>query len=824
MKEKDTLFRTIVLNRPGLFSALVLLILVLAIYLQSLWFGYVNYDDALILDKRWILSRKLSWDGLLQMFSLQGKGSYQPIRHLAFAVVYYFWGTAPFGYHLFNVLFYFANLWVVFLLLRKLLRYSGRFENNRKLELWAWAGTVWFAVHPIHVESVAWMVANKEMLAGFFYFSALLCYLQSWEREFSWSYYLLSWVCLSLGMLSKPSVASLPLVIIAFELVYRRRVFNLKMFALRILPFLLVVGAGAVYYIFFTAAFTDILHGSLKIHSLSFATVLAKYIKILLLPINLCASYPPPFFMGEYNYRLVIYLMLDLGIFAALAYSLIKGRKSIAFAILFFLLNLVPVSGIFPISIFMADRYLYFSSLGFVFAGLVLLSGFWDRLKDDTLARRLFAVGSGLALLFLVSLSTIRCRDWKDGLSLWYSAVSTYPTFQFNHYAFGKSLLQGGYLDEAVEAFRNVNMINEEKGRPEHVMATYYIADILDRKGDSTSAEAYYKRVIEISEKDLKEENMLASVYQRLGRMDKAAEKWSEWGKRVIRQPERVKDVTRDLLKNGYTMQAFELVTEAIQASPPSAGMSIFLAEIQIEAGEYEKAVRTIEQAMEAGEDSMAVIAVKGDLLFGLGNTVKAFQFYSSLPLERLKAVQLERLAAGYYQGGELGNSLDVFRYLRDHAGLNEATAYNNLGVILEAMDSLEAAGIEYRRALKLDPDYSDVWFNLGNLALKLDEPEQSLEFYNRTRSIEGASIGVEMARGAVLMKLERYSEALDAYRSVLAFDSRHIGAILGAADALWQLGRKADAAEYYRNFLGNTPVDSEIPDYVRSRVGAAGR
>ena len=135
MKEKETretLFHKIISGRPGLFSALLLLILVLAIYLQSLWFGYVNYDDGLILSKEWIQFRKLSWEGLLQMFSLQGRASYQPLRHLAFAVVYYFWGTAPFGYHLFNLLFYFANIWVVFLLLRKLLRYSGRFDNKRK--------------------------------------------------------------------------------------------------------------------------------------------------------------------------------------------------------------------------------------------------------------------------------------------------------------------------------------------------------------------------------------------------------------------------------------------------------------------------------------------------------------------------------------------------------------------------------------------------------------------------------------------------------------------------------------------------------------------
>ena len=89
------------------------------------------------------------------------------------------------------------------------------------------------------------------------------------------------------------------------------------------------------------------------------ASVLAKYVKILMFPVNLCNSYPPPFFLGEYNYRLALYLVVDAALFDALLWSVRQKNKDIAFAISFFLLNLLPVSGIVPISIFMADRYLY---------------------------------------------------------------------------------------------------------------------------------------------------------------------------------------------------------------------------------------------------------------------------------------------------------------------------------------------------------------------------------------------------------------------------------------------------------------------------------
>jgi len=155
---------------------LLLVFAVIAIYGQSLWFGYVNYDDTLILNKRWIIYRELSWEGLRNIFTPRGVATYQPLRHLAFALSYRLSGTDPWGYHLFNLLFYLANLLVVYFLLRKLLRLSMNSHFGRA-GFWAWLGTLWFAVHPVHVDSVAWMVSNKEMRVGLFFVLALLSYI-----------------------------------------------------------------------------------------------------------------------------------------------------------------------------------------------------------------------------------------------------------------------------------------------------------------------------------------------------------------------------------------------------------------------------------------------------------------------------------------------------------------------------------------------------------------------------------------------------------------------------------------------------------------------
>lgn len=201
----------------GWIPAVLILLAVVAIYGQSLWFGYVNYDDTLILSKRWIAYRQLDWQGLGRIFLPHEMATYQPLRDLSFAIVYRFSGTNPFGYHLFNLLLYLANLLAVFYLFRLLLPYFTSLEK-KAVSFWAGLGVLWFAVHPVHVESVAWMIANKELLAGIFYFLSMICYVKSHREGFRTGYYLLSLIFLLLGLLSKPSVAGLPLVLIAFEL------------------------------------------------------------------------------------------------------------------------------------------------------------------------------------------------------------------------------------------------------------------------------------------------------------------------------------------------------------------------------------------------------------------------------------------------------------------------------------------------------------------------------------------------------------------------------------------------------------------------------
>ncbi|OGF96753.1 MAG: hypothetical protein A2Z86_07835 [Candidatus Glassbacteria bacterium GWA2_58_10] len=798
----------------GWIPAVLILLAVAAIYGQSLWFGYVNYDDALILDKRWIAYRQLDWQGLWKIFLPHEMATYQPLRDLAFALVYRFSGTNPFGYHLFNVLLYLANLLAVFYLFRILLPYFTALDR-KGATFWAGLAALWFAVHPVHVESVAWMVANKELLAGLFYFLSMICYVKSHREGFRTGFYLLSLIFLLLGLLSKPSVAALPLVLIAFELLGRKPDTRARDIILRSLPYLVLIAAAAGYYLFYTSAFVGrLLQGSLRIHLLTLSSVLAKYVLNLLLPVNLCNSYPPPFFSGSYNWHLAVFLGIDLLLAAALAFALRRKQKGLAFAILFFLLNLIPVSGIFPIAIFMADRYLYLSSFGFVLAGVLVLVRVFGTWSGPAAARRIFATAAAGALIFLTFLSAVRCRDWKDALTLWIAAVRTYPNYQYNYYGLANSYAQAGMQDQALETYLKTNMFKE------NFSADYYIARIYDVKGDSVEAEKYYRRVEALYEDEMLEQqwDVITAVYERLGLKDKLAGQLVENSRILKNYPERIMTIASKLASLGQVQKAVEALEGSIDAAPPSAGMRTALAAMLARLGDLAGALKAAQEARAKGENSVTLDLLEADLRFNSGDWRQAVGLYEAAGWEKLSARQKERLAASYFNSGRPGEALELFRALSREEGEKSAPAHNNIGVALEALDSLDEADKEYRKALELQENYADAWFNLGNVASKRGRNSEALEYYLRAEKIEGGTADLETARASLLAKMKRYPEALQLYGKLLEINPASKAALLGAGDAAWELGKKKIAREYYRKYLDRYGARA-APDGLLQRI-----
>src|SRR5262249_20613828 len=147
-------------------------------FLPSLYNGFVDWDDVKLLLENFQY-RALDWSNLRWMFGTFYMGHYQPLTWLTYALDYFLWGLDPFGYHLANLLLHSINALLFYFLALRLLALSVGAEASSRLRLGAFLAALLFALHPLRVESVAWITERRDVLSGLFFFAALLCYLKA---------------------------------------------------------------------------------------------------------------------------------------------------------------------------------------------------------------------------------------------------------------------------------------------------------------------------------------------------------------------------------------------------------------------------------------------------------------------------------------------------------------------------------------------------------------------------------------------------------------------------------------------------------------------
>ena len=208
---------------------LFIALLTFAVFLPALRNGFVNWDD----DKNFLtnyLYRGLGWEQLKWMFTTFHTGPYQPLSWITFGLDYIIWGMNPFGYHLTNVLLHSANAAVFYLLCLKLLSKggsSGDLKDKASLYLSAGFAALFFSIHPLRVESVAWATERRDVLSGLFYILTILLYLtprtSGGERASFSRRYALPLTVFLLALLSKAIVVTLPAALVILDIFYLKR-------------------------------------------------------------------------------------------------------------------------------------------------------------------------------------------------------------------------------------------------------------------------------------------------------------------------------------------------------------------------------------------------------------------------------------------------------------------------------------------------------------------------------------------------------------------------------------------------------------------------
>ena len=468
-----------------------LCLLVAVSYFPALSAGFV-WDD-IILTKAAPLH---TWSGLAQIWFtpralLPYEAHYWPLLYTLFWLEHKLWGLAPFGYHLVNLLLHTS----VVLLLWRLLR---------RLEVpGAWFAAAVFAVHPLHVESVAWVIGRKDMLATVFYLAAVLAYIRFTEmpRGRRGGPYLLAVALFVLGLLSKSITITLPAALLLWHWWRHGRV-TLADFR-RTLPFFLVgLGIALADYAYYTGieqisfAYTPLERGLIAAHALVF------YVGKLLWPVGLTGIYPH----------------WEPGIGDALAWGGVAGCAAVVAVlwccrrqlgrgplagVLFFAVALSPVLGFVDFGYmqfsFVADRYQYLAGIGLI-AVVAGAAGRACQLSLGALpAHRTrpaqLAIGvAGAAILAVAGLLTWNQAGlYRDSGTFFTHVIAHNPQARGAHHNLGNYLRDQGRYGEAHAAYQIVL-----ERQPENRQLINSIGVLLGRQGRHEEAVARYREALRL--------------------------------------------------------------------------------------------------------------------------------------------------------------------------------------------------------------------------------------------------------------------------------------------------------------------------------------
>ena len=463
-----------------------------AVYLTALRNDFVDLDDyTYVVDNLHIRSLDLPF--LKWAFLDFYASNWHPLTWASHALDYAVWGLNPLGHHLTNNILHAINTFLVVLLSVKLLEISReRFLPDERSTLLDGRGIIiaagvtglLFGLHPLHVESVAWISERKDLLCGLFFLLSISAYAnyvrvlnngpveKKAELFFLNKAYLGSLVFFILAILSKPMAVSLPAVLSILDWYPFRRIRSLeaiKSVGLEKVPFLLGSIVSSILTIMAQrtgGAMKMMAFVPLRERMLVAAEAFASYLVHMAAPIRLSVYYPYPEQQGvalllQRNITLAFFIVT---IAAILIFTAIKKRVWLS-ALGYYVVTLIPVIGVVQVgSQSMADRYTYLPSLGpFLLVGLTAA---WIWAKTDSQKRWGLAVkgfSTAIVILLFVSMSyatLMRVAVWKNDLTLFTDLAEKSPKEEMPYISLGNAYLKRNQLDEAIYEYSYALKLN----------------------------------------------------------------------------------------------------------------------------------------------------------------------------------------------------------------------------------------------------------------------------------------------------------------------------------------------------------------------------
>ena len=707
--------------RPELLVSLLLITLTVAVYWQVRNHTFVNLDDGWYVTDNYHVRTGLSLESVKWALTETEAANWHPLTRLSHMLDVQLFGMNAGAHHLTSLFFHLANTVLLFFVFKRM------------------TGCVWksglvaalFALHPLHVESVAWVSERKDVLSTFFWLLTMGAYLMYVERPRKIKL-LVPLLFFALGLMSKPMLVTLPFVLllmdywpfgrlgaqmvpcditdgqkrydsrhpasfIARSLIGGQRALILPL-VLEKIPFFAL--SAAACWITIQAqqgkgAVSSLERFPIIVRVANALVSYVKYITKTIWPDNLAVYYPHP---GMASWGWILGASLVLVAISILAIRTIRQWPWFFVGWLWYLGTSVPVIGLVQVGAQgMADRYTYVPLIGLF---IIMTWGIAELIAGWRNKKKLFALaGSAFLLVLLMVSSWFQVRHWRNSMTLFEHALQVTKNNYFAHDGLGLYLASSGKYDEAILQYLAALRI-----RPDFAEAHNHLGNVYKIRGISSEAIDHYKAALRIKPEFAEAYYNLAHTLAEQGKIADAVKHYSAALKLRPEYPEVHYHLGSAFMSQGKIDEAIAHYVKALNNRPKDAEIYNQLGFALVKKRRFNEAMIQFSKAVQIEPHFAEAHYNLGHALLNQGQLNQAVFHYSAvLQIEPKNAGAHSALGRVYLRQGRLDEAIVHYREaLRLRPG--HAPAHTNLGIAMIRKGMSEAATDHFKMAQKIDP------------------------------------------------------------------------------------------------------------------------
>ncbi len=642
---------------------LVLAAITLAVFGQTAWHQFINFDDDEYVVNNPAVTQGLTFQGVAWAFTHFHAANWHPLTWLSHMLDCELYGLQPGGHHLTNVLLHTGAAMALFLALQRM---TGALWRS------AFVAAV-FAIHPLRVESVAWVAERKDVLSGVFFMLTLLCYVRAVRGRGTATqieptrftlhasrFYWLSVAFFALGLMSKPMVVTLPCVLLLLDYwpLQRLNASTLRRLIIEKTPFILLSAISCVVTLF-AQRHAIKLDELLPLRERLGEALLScrVYLVQMVYPAKLAAFYPFPHRISGWDAMMAAAL---LAVISALAWGERRTRPWLLTGWLWYLVMLLPVVGIIQVGgQAHADRYTYLPQIGLYVAVTWLAADLAAKWRVGPMA-----VGSLMTAIIAILMVCAwrQAAYWKNSETLWRHALGCTTDNPVALLNLGHELYTNGRLEETAALYQKA--LREE---PDNAQFHNNLANALRESGRTNEALGEYEKAVQINPRLAEAQFNLGKALSLAGREDEAIPRFE-----AVLQidpgflPAHI-SLGNALLERGQPAQAATNFQVVLKIRPNDAGMHLNLGLCWFQMGRMEEAKSEYEEALQLKPNDPGIQNNLAWLLAACpaaslrdGSRAVELASQASALMGGNNAVVLHTLAAAFAEAGRFSDAVET--------------------------------------------------------------------------------------------------------------------------------------------------------------------